>query len=120
MRRSLPHSVGTLACLVVLAAAGQLPVDQLFVLTLHHTFHLLLPTLAFGVFAAFVGRDIARFGWPQFTWSLGPTPTLRDGSHGAGAVVVVGAEQRKDSRSVAPEQLCASTTLLAPSGREPF
>jgi hypothetical protein len=36
----------------------------------HHALHIGLVLLAFVVFAALVARDVARNGWPAFSWRL--------------------------------------------------
>ncbi len=53
--------------LVVLVAAGQVPLDEL-----HHTLHITLPTLAFAIFSARVAMDVRKHGRPQFSWRLNP------------------------------------------------
>lgn len=63
----LPTLVFVISSLLVLSASGQFPVDQL-----HHTAHILFPTLAFAVFAAYVARDVRKQGWPTFSWHLEP------------------------------------------------
>jgi hypothetical protein len=63
-----------LAPLAVLGAAGELPLDQLNAATAHHVFHVMIPVVAFAVFALFVGRDISRHGWPTFSWRLNAAP----------------------------------------------
>ena len=50
---------------LVLAAAGQIPIEEL-----HHTLHIALPTLAFAIFSAYVLLDVRAHGWPRFTWHL--------------------------------------------------
>ena len=72
-RRCIPALVLILAPLAVLGEAGELPLDQLNIVFAHHAFHILLPVLAFGVFALFVAQDISIHGWPTFTWRLNAT-----------------------------------------------
>jgi hypothetical protein len=73
-RRYIPIGVLILAPLAVLGADGQLPLDQLTVASTHHVFHILLPVVAFFVFAVFVAHDISRHGWPAFSWRLTVSP----------------------------------------------
>ena len=73
-RRCIPVLVFILAPLAVLGEAGELPLDQLNTLFAHHVFHILLPVVAFGVFALFVAHDISIHGWPTFSWRLSATP----------------------------------------------
>ena len=51
--------------MLVMAAAGQIPLDEL-----HHTLHIALPSVAFALFAARVGVDARDHGWPTFSWRL--------------------------------------------------
>ncbi len=64
-RYVLPLLVCAFSSLLVLALSGAVPVDQV-----HHTFHILLPTIAFAVFAAYVALDVFKHGWPAFSWRL--------------------------------------------------
>jgi hypothetical protein len=66
----VPLSVGCLATVLVLGAAGQLPVEDLSVAAVHHVYHIVLPTVAFVIFAVYVAVDIRRRGWPTFSWRL--------------------------------------------------
>ena len=52
---------------LVLTSSGALPIDPL---ALHHTFHVLLPTIAFAIFAGRVAADVRQHGWPRFSWGL--------------------------------------------------
>jgi len=72
--RCIPVLVFILAPLVVLGAAGEMPLDQLSLAAAHHVFHILLPVIAFAVFALFVAYDVSIHGWPTFSWRLNPTP----------------------------------------------
>jgi hypothetical protein len=49
----------------VLEAAGQVMA--------HHWFHIVFGAGAVAVFAAYVGLDIRRNGWPTFSWRLRPS-----------------------------------------------
>jgi hypothetical protein len=66
----LPLGVCILANVLVLGAAGQLPLDELSAAAIHHVYHIVLPTAAFVIFAIYVAYDIKRRGWPTFTWRL--------------------------------------------------
>jgi hypothetical protein len=66
----LPLGVCFLANVLVLGAAGQLPLDELAAAAIHHVYHIVLPTAAFVIFAMYVAYDVKRRGWPTFTWRL--------------------------------------------------
>jgi hypothetical protein len=66
-RRSLPLTVCALTSLAVLGAASGVSVD---VAGVHHVFHVVLPVIAFGLFAAFVAHDSYKHGLPRFSWKL--------------------------------------------------
>ena len=70
VKHLIPLAFGCLANVLVLGAAGQLPVDELSVAAVHHVYHIVLPTVAFGIFAVYVANDIRRHGWPTFSWRL--------------------------------------------------
>ena len=72
--RCMPLIVLILAPLVVLVAAGEIPLDQLTAASVHHVFHIVLPVVAFAVFAVFVAYDISKHGWPTFSWRLNAIP----------------------------------------------
>jgi hypothetical protein len=58
--------------LLVLVSAGEIPFTQHTLLAVHHVSHIVLPLAAFVIFATFVVQDIARHGWPTFSWRLVP------------------------------------------------
>ena len=66
----VPLSVGCLANVLVLGAAGQLRLDALSAAAIHHVYHIVLPTAAFVIFAMYVAIDVRRHGWPTFSWRL--------------------------------------------------
>jgi hypothetical protein len=70
MKRHIPMVVLFLAPLAVLATAGAVPLDMLTAASVHHVFHVVLPVVAFAVFAAYVAVDISKRGWPRFSWRL--------------------------------------------------
>jgi Na+/H+-dicarboxylate symporter len=72
--RRIPLVVLILAPLVVLGAAGEIPLDQLTAASMHHVFHIVLLVVAFAVFAVFVAYDISKHGWPTFSWRLNAIP----------------------------------------------
>jgi hypothetical protein len=55
---------------LVLGAAGQLPLDELSGAAVHHVYHIVLPVAAFVIFVMYVAIDIRRRGWPTFSWRL--------------------------------------------------
>ena len=65
------------APLVVLTAAGFIPLDEADVAAAHHLAHLIFPLIAFIVFAAYVAYDVRKNGWPTFSWRLNPAPRVR-------------------------------------------
>ncbi len=65
-----PLVVCCLANVLVLGAAGQLPLDALSAAAIHHVYHIVLPTAAFVIFAIYVAIDVRRRGWPTFSWRL--------------------------------------------------
>ena len=69
-RYALPALAFIASQLLVLGSAGQIGFDQLTLLAVHHVFHIVLPLAAFVIFAIFVAHDVARHGWPTFSWRL--------------------------------------------------
>jgi len=76
-RRCIPVLVFILAPLAVLSEAGEIPLDQLSAMAVHHMFHILFPLVAFVVFVVFVAQDISEHGWPTFSWRLNATTDPR-------------------------------------------
>jgi hypothetical protein len=70
-RRCVPLLVLLVSPLAVLGAAGDV---QLNVLAVHHVFHIVLPVVAFAVFAVFVADDVSKHGWPGLSWRLSAAP----------------------------------------------
>ena len=69
-KHALPVIVFVVSQAVVLASAGQIPLDQLGPLAVHHTFHIVLPVAAFVIFASAVAGDVVSHGPPAFSWRL--------------------------------------------------
>ena len=69
-RHLIPLAVGCLAIMLVLGAAGQLPLEDLPAAAVHHVYHVVLPSAASVIFAIYVAIDIRRRGWPSFSWRL--------------------------------------------------
>lgn len=70
--RRIPIVILILAPLAVLFAAGAIPLDELTVAAAHHVFYIVIPVVAFAVFALYAANDIRKHGWPTFSWRLNP------------------------------------------------